>query len=135
MAEIRVICDTDVLIDYFDTQQSRHAATKKTLEGKIGLDQVVLSAITKMELISGATNKSELTAIIKKLDRFSVVLLDPAITNLSFTLMQTYKLSHGLAIPDCLIAATALKTGLEFFTYNTKDFKFMAKLKLYKYDL
>ncbi len=79
MAEIRVICDTDVLIDYFDTQQSRHAATKKTLEGKIGLDQVVLSAITKMELISEATNKSELTAIIKKLDRFSVVLLDPAI--------------------------------------------------------
>ena len=85
-----------------------------------------------MELIDGTSNKAEFVTINKKLDRFGTVLIDPAITELSLILLKTYKLSHGLAIPDCLIAATVLKSGLEFFTYNTKDFRFIAKLKLYK---
>ncbi len=132
MAAVKTICDTDVLIDYFDTNQQRHQATRKIIEEKIGLDSVVLSAITKMELVTGARNKTELNTINKKLSRFDTLLIDPSITELSLSLLQTYKLSHGLLIPDCLIAATALKAGLPFFTYNVKDFQFIAKLKLYK---
>lgn len=93
----------------------------------------MLSAISKMELLSGAANKAELMAISKKLARFSTILIDPIITELSMALLQTYKLSHGLALPDCFIAATALSTDLQLFTYNSKDFRFIAKLKLYKY--
>lgn len=40
-------------------------------------------------------------------------------------------LSHGLAIPDALIAATSLETGLRLFTYNVRDFKFIKGLNLY----
>lgn len=133
MAEIKIICDTDVIIDYFDTRQSRHDLTKRTLEEKIGLNNVMLSAISKMELMAGATTKTELVVIKKKLARFDTILIDPAITELSLTLLQTYKLSHGLALPDCFIAATALKTDLQLFTYNVGDFKFIAKIKLYKH--
>lgn len=132
MAETKIICDTDVMIDYFDLKSLRHGITKTKLEEEIRLENVILSAISKLELIAGATTQLDLLTITKKLNRFSVILLDPTITNLSFELLETYKLSHGLVLPDCLIAATVLKTNLEFFTYNTKDFKFIPKLKLYK---
>ena len=132
MAKTKIICDTDVMIDYFDLKSLRHTITKIKLEEEIGLENIMLSAISKLELIAGATTKSDLLTIIKKLKRFSVILFFPTITSLSFELLETYKLSHGLALPDCLIAATVLKTDLEFFTYNTKDFKFIPKLRLHK---
>ena len=132
MAETTIICDTDVMIDYFDLKSLRHTITKIKLEEEIGLENIMLSAISKLELIAGATTKSDLLTIIKKLKRFSVILFFPTITSLSFELLETYKLSHGLALPDCLIAATVLKTDLEFFPYNTKDFKFIPKLRLHK---
>lgn len=131
MAEAKVICDTDVIIDYFDARQARHAVTKGVLEEKVGLDNIMLSAISKMELLAGATTKAELAILTKNLGRFDTILLDPAITELSLTLLQTYRLSHGLALPDCLIAATAIKMDLQLFTYNIRDFKFIARMKLY----
>jgi len=132
MAETKIICDTDVMIDYFDLKSLQHTITKIKLEEEIGLENIMLSAISKLKLIAGATTKSDLLTIIKKLKRLSVILFFPTITSLSFELLETYKLSHGLALPDCLIAATVLKTDLEFFTYNTKDFKFIPKLRLHK---
>lgn len=109
MAEAKVICDTDVIIDYFDARQSRHDPTKRILEEKIGLDNITLSAISTMELMAGAATKSELDKIRKRLTRFDTILIDPAITELSLVLLQDYKLSHGLALPDCFIAALRLK--------------------------
>jgi predicted nucleic acid-binding protein len=93
----------------------------------------MVSAISRMELMAGAGTKAELVKLNKKLSRFDTILIDPAITELSLTLLQTYKLSHGLALADCLIAATALTTGLELFTYNIRDFKFIDNIKLYRH--
>jgi predicted nucleic acid-binding protein len=53
MAEKKVICDTDVIIDYWEEKNPRHKVTKEILENKIGLDNIVLSAVTKMELMIG----------------------------------------------------------------------------------
>lgn len=131
MAKKKVICDTDVMIDYWDVTNPRHAPTKSTLETSIDLDNVVLSAITKMELMLGATNKTDMERITKKLNRFNIALINNDITVQAFDLIQNYRLSHGLSLPDGLIAATALTTDLELFTYNTKDFKFISQLKLY----
>jgi len=132
MAKKKVICDTDVLIDYWDTSQKRHVETRSILENNIGLDFVVLSAITKMELLFGAKNKADLGKINSKLKRFNIAIINNEITLKSFELLETYKLSHGLSIPDCFIASTALITKLELFTYNTKDFKFISGLKLFE---
>lgn len=131
MAKEKIICDTDVLIDYFDVTQQRHQETKLILEQNIGLSHILISSITKMELILGATNKADLNAISKKLNRFSVLLINEAINLRAIDLVQSYRLSHGLALADSMIAATAIQTELELFTYNTKDFRFISKLTLY----
>jgi predicted nucleic acid-binding protein len=47
----KVVCDTDVLIDYFDESKPRHLDTVRELEENISLDNVLISAVTKMELI------------------------------------------------------------------------------------
>jgi predicted nucleic acid-binding protein len=85
-----------------------------------------------MELIAGATNKAALAAINKRIARFPILLLSDRITIKALELLQTFKLSHGLAIPDAMIAATALETNIELFTYNVKDFNFIPQLQLYK---
>ncbi|RBQ06206.1 type II toxin-antitoxin system VapC family toxin [Pedobacter miscanthi] len=131
MAKEKIICDTDVLIDYFDKNQSRNASATNILESLIGLDNVIISSITKMELLYGATNKLDLGIINKKIKRFSIVLINERINLTAIGLIQEFKLSHGLAIADSLIAATAIETKLRLFTYNLKDFKFISDLTLY----
>ena len=133
MAKTKVICDTDVMIDYFDAQGLRHNDTKKCMEEDIKLPNIWISAITQMELLVGATNKEALMAINKKITRFNILLLTNEITLTYLSLLQEYRLRYGLALPDSLIAATALETDIELFTYNIKDFKFIKGLKLYKY--
>jgi len=46
--------------------------------------------------------------------------------------MESYALTHKLGLPDALIAATALVHDLELYTLNTRDFRFIAKIKLYQ---
>jgi predicted nucleic acid-binding protein len=84
-----------------------------------------------MELMLGATNKTDMAKITKNLSRFNIALINNDVTLQAFGLLQNYRLSHGLSLPDSIIAATALIADLEFFTYNTKDFKFISHLKLY----
>lgn len=132
MAKKQVICDTDVMIEYWDITSSRHKSTKFVLENEIEIDNIIISAITKMELLMGARNKSEESKIKKKLLRFNTSLINSEITLDALALFERYRLSHGLAIPDCIIASTARITQLELFTYNLKDYKFIESLNLYR---
>jgi predicted nucleic acid-binding protein len=132
MAAKKIICDTDVMVDYWNTNNSRHAATKSIVDDNIGIDNVVISAITKMELLVGALNKKDLAKITKNLDPLTIALINNEITLTAFALIEKYTLSHWLALPDGVIAATAVITGLELFTYNIKDYQFITGLKLFK---
>lgn len=42
--------------------------------------------------------------------------------------MLAYSKSHGLTIPDALIAATAIMQGLELATDNDRHFKMIPEL-------
>ena len=132
MAEKKIICDTDVMIDYFDESNSRHIRTASILEKEIKLDNIVLTAVTKMELLLGATNKSDLSKIVKEINRFNIALINDEISIKALELVQKYSLSHGLRLPDSLIAATSLVSGLELFTHNRKDYIFIDRIVLYK---
>lgn len=121
-----------VIIDYFDARQNRHEETRVILEQTIGFENILISSITKMELILGATNKADLQKISKNLNRFAVLLINPEINLRAIDLVQSYRLSHGLALADAMIAATTIQTELKLFTYNEKDFKLISKLSLYK---
>lgn len=131
MATEKVICDTDVLIAFFDEKKTGHKHAIESIE-TIGLDNILISAVTKMELIKGATRKEHSQQINKQLKRLDIILLSPQITVRTIELLKTYHLSHGLAIPDGSIAATALETRLELFTYNLRDFRFIKDLKLHQ---
>lgn len=87
MAKKKIICDTDVMIDYCDKTKSRYIETKSTPEKSIELDNVILSAITKMELMLGATNKADMEKITKKPGRFNIALLNDHITQKAFDLL------------------------------------------------
>ena len=80
MEKSHVICDTDVMIDYWDRNSNRYDKTKAILESSIGLNNVLLSLITKMELLLGAGNKSEESKIRKNLIRFNILLIDNRIS-------------------------------------------------------
>jgi predicted nucleic acid-binding protein len=127
----KVICDTDVLIDYFDNTKPRHQSTRQILESQIGIDNIVLSAITKMELIAGAANKAELKLLNKNIHRFNILLINPQITSIALNLVEAYRLSHKIDIPDAIIAASALYSNLTLFTYNLRDYRFIDNLRLF----
>ena len=122
----------DVRFDYLDARQSRHLETKKILEDKIGLNNVVLSGITQMELMLGAQNKQDLVKIKKSISRFIIILVNEDINTKASSLIEKYALSHGLELPDSLNAATSILPSLELFTYNIKDYKFISELSLFK---
>ena len=68
----KIICDTDVMIDYWVDRNARHKETKPLLENDISLDNVVLTAITKLELLAGAINKKEIGKIDRKKQKVAI---------------------------------------------------------------
>lgn len=92
-----------------------------------------ISIITQMELIVGCRNKTELRKTERFLKRFSVIRLTESISDKASQLLRKYRLSHGLAIPDALIAATALIFDQAFITKNQRDYRFIDGLELIPY--
>ena len=121
-----ILCDTDILIEFY----KNNSAIVEELRA-IGQSALAVSVITQAELYFGALNKPELFRIRRHLGLIQRYPLDTVISERFIDLMETYSLSHGLAIPDALIAATALVHSRELFTLNTRDFRFIAGLSLY----
>lgn len=67
-----IICDTDVLVEYWNSDSSRYQESKRIIEDEIQLDNVIISAITKMELLMGASDKSQMKMISLKSQRFFI---------------------------------------------------------------
>lgn len=122
-----VLCDTNIIISSLNGRES----TIKALEN-IGIDNIVLSAITVMELYQGMWNKKELNQMRKNIEYFDTIQIDEKISIKAIELIEKYRLSHGLEIPDAIIAATAICYDIELFSYNLKDFRFIPKIKLYQ---
>ena len=122
-----VLCDTNIFISAFNGRQD----TIDQLD-KIGLDEIVLSAVTVMELFQGMGNKEELARMKKKIKYFDVVQMDEAISAKAVEFMETYKLSHGLTIPDAIIGATAVVHQIPLYTFNIRDFDFLQDVILYQ---
>ncbi len=122
-----VLCDTNIFIHAFNG----HAGTIDQLN-KIGLADIALSAITVMELYQGMGNKNELAQMKKRIKFYDIVQMDSRISAKAIDLIETYKLSHGLQIPDAIIAATSIIYQIPLYTYNLRDFNFMPDLVLHQ---
>jgi len=86
--------------------------------------------IITMELMQGAINKEVLNKVKKVLNNYYMLPVNEEVANLSIQLIDKYSLSHGLTIPDAIIAATSLIYDVKLFTLNLKDFKFISGIKL-----
>jgi len=129
MADLLLI-DTDILIDAARGQDTAIAY----LEDQEKKHPLGISAITEMELVVGCRNKQELRKLDRSLSRFETVAVQEAISSRAAALLRQYALSHGLRIPDALIAATALDLGVSLATKNRKDFRFIDGIKLARYS-
>lgn len=123
---MNVICDTNIFIHFFNG----HLQTDQELH-KIGLSNVVIPSIVLMELVRGMKNKNDLAQLKKRVKNFNVLHFDVAVSQKAIALIETYRLSHDLNLPDTLIGASAITYQLPLFTYNTKDFRYMPGLLLY----
>ncbi len=92
-----------------------------------------ISLVTKMELIVGCRDNRELSALDRFLDQFDVIHLRPRISEQALELLRRFRLSHGLLIADCLIAATAVVENLSLISKNQRDFRFIEELDLLPY--
>jgi len=121
-----ILCDTNILISWLKGEE-------KTISElmNIGLENILIPSITIMELYQGARNKTELLKIKNRINSYHLIHYNDNSSKIAIELIAKYNLSHGLLIPDAIIAATALTFDLKLFTYNIKDFRFIPGLKLY----
>ena len=123
------IVDTDVLID----AASQISKAIDCLDGFEQNSMLAISVITQMELFVGCRNKTELGNTKRFLQRFQVLKLSEQISDKAIGLLLQYRLSHGLAIPDALIAATAITFNQPFISKNQRDYSFISGLQLLPY--
>jgi hypothetical protein len=128
MAELTLV-DTDILIDA--AHKDEMAVT--VLQNLESASSLAISIVTQMELVVGCRNKTELRELVKFLRRFQVIHLSASISQRGLELLQQYRLSHGLLIPDGLIAATAIETAIPLISKNQKDYRFIDRLQLLPY--
>jgi predicted nucleic acid-binding protein len=83
-----------------------------------------------MELLVGCRNKTEQRGLNGFLKRFQLIQITEDISERAVDLLRKYRLSHGLLIPDALIAATALIADIALLTKNQRDFRFIENLEL-----
>lgn len=123
------IVDTDILID----------AARRLGEAVDCLDQIertsalAISVITEMELLIGCRSKAELRSTERFLQRFQLLRLNEQACDQAVELLRQYRLSHGLLIPDAMIAATAMIQGHPLISKNQRDFRFIEGLRLLMY--
>lgn len=125
--EAIVMCDTNILIELYRNNPDIRAELMR-----IGQAHLALSAISAGELIFGARNKNELQRIVADLASIQVFSLDAIITEHALDLMKSFSLSHRLSLPDALIASTAIVRDFPLYTLNTKDFRYLPRLRLWQ---
>jgi predicted nucleic acid-binding protein len=92
-----------------------------------------ISSITQMELLVGSRSKAHMQTIESSLSAFHILELTPVITRVAVQLIKQYRFSHGLALADALIAATAIANDSPLVTRNQGDFHYISALVLLPY--
>ncbi|MBO0932198.1 type II toxin-antitoxin system VapC family toxin [Fibrella aquatilis] len=121
-----ILCDTNIFINYLNNDE----ATINAFDS-IGRENIAIPSIAVMELYRGMLNKQELVRMKRYVLFYETVHVNQAASAQAIFLLEQFRLSHNLQIPDALIGATAITNNLPLFTYNVKDFSFMPGLTLY----
>lgn len=123
MAKIPLLVDTDVFIDYFNTGR---------FDSLFNSDRftVYYSIITRKELLSKpGLSDAERNAIAAELSRCRLIPLSDSITARYSDIRRRHP---SLEKADALIAATAVTRHLPLLTGNTRHFRAIVDLVLFK---
>ena len=124
-----VLIDTDVLIDVARGDVQANSILQALAEES----SPAISVVTHMELLVGCRDKRELVELDKFIKPFQVFNLSQQVSESALSLLRKYRLSHGLLIPDALIAATAITRSADLLSKNQRDFRYIADLHLLPY--
>ena len=119
------LLDSDVLIDCL----RGNPAAKQWLAG-LASEAFGVPGVVAMELLVGCRNQNEQRQVQKFITRFQVFWPDASEFARAYDLLADHRLSSGLGIPDCLIAATALSRNAILLTFNLKHFQVIGGLKV-----
>jgi predicted nucleic acid-binding protein len=117
-----LLLDTCVLIDYLRDRTAAVDFLHRLSE------RASVSVITGAELYAGVCDQAEQTLIDALLTRLLVRDVDLAIARLAGRFRRDYRQSHGVAMPDALIAATAQVHGARLVTRNARHFPMLEGL-------
>ncbi|MCU0347977.1 MAG: type II toxin-antitoxin system VapC family toxin [Saprospiraceae bacterium] len=123
----KVICDTNIFIHHFQNDPLTVADLIA-----IGSNSVLLPPIVAMELFRGMSNKNQMAQMKSKLKYYNMIHVNEATSQKALEFIETYRLSHDLRMPDAMIGAMSIVYQIPLFTYNTKDFKYLPGILLYK---
>jgi predicted nucleic acid-binding protein len=116
------LLDTCVIVDYL---RDRHEAVEFIHHASI---RPAVSAITAAELLAGARSSTEERWIEDLLHQLLVHDVDLDIARLGGAYSRRYGPSHGVLIPDALIAATAQVHDARLITRNARHFPMLDDL-------
>lgn len=131
MAKIKLLVDTDIIIDYLKGVKPAKALFKSEDS------DIYCSILSKKELLSKAgLSESERKRVKDLLAGLKVLKIDSDINKKYMLLLNKYG-ERQSSIADYVIAATAWAKNLPLLTRNQKHFKWIREIKLapvYEYE-
>ena len=124
-----MLLDTDVLVWFFRGRESAQAAVDEC-------STVRLSAVSYMELVQGARDKSELLELRRAIgdNGWRVIPISEGISHRAVLYVERHALAHGMRLADALIAATAVEAGGALLTANVRHYRFLSELEVRHYQ-
>jgi len=120
------VIDTDILIDV----HRRVEAAQRFLDARRVTVGLTISIVSAMELVIGCHNARAFATIRAFLQHFRILPITSPISQRAYNLIESFYLSHGLLIPDALIAATALEYHWTLYTKNVRHFHMIPGLRV-----
>lgn len=120
-----ILCDSNILFDYF-----RGIPTMLRELNDLGFERLSISVFSEAEMYAGMRT-SEKRATVETINKFNIIELDAEISRQLARLMWEHYAKRP-AVPDMIIAATALVYPVELFTFNKKDFNFIEGISFYQ---
>jgi predicted nucleic acid-binding protein len=111
------LLDTDVLIECL-----RGVAAAQAWLASVESIEFGVPGVVAMELIVGCTTKRHLEQTERFLATFTILWPGEADMALAFQLLVQHRLTGGLGIPDCLIAAQAINRSALLYSFNLRHF-------------
>ena len=119
----RIIVDTDVTIDFLRGEKKAVSYFKSMSEF------MCFSSITVAEIYSGIKGQKEENEIEKFFSIFPQVSVTNEIARLAGKLVNQYRPSRRIEIPDAIIAATCIISDANLSTLNIKHYPMFDGLK------